>query len=148
MQSTPRDAEIAITDLSLQGEGIGRLADNAVVFVAGALPGEVVRVRLRQQRRQHWMADLVAVVEPAAERRRAPCILADHCGGCSLQPLDDSAQALWKQRHVEQTLQRLGQLQATIRPILRSPRSLGYRNRAVIPLERTPEGVLRAGYYR
>ncbi|MFM7267243.1 MAG: 23S rRNA (uracil(1939)-C(5))-methyltransferase RlmD, partial [Cyanobium sp.] len=148
MQISPRDAEIAITDLSLQGEGIGRLADNAVVFVAGALPGEVVRVRLRQQRRQHWSADLVAVVEPAAQRRRPPCILADHCGGCSLQPLDDSAQALWKQRHVEQTLQRLGQLQATIRPILRSARSLGYRNRAVIPLERTPEGMLRAGYYR
>jgi 23S rRNA (uracil1939-C5)-methyltransferase len=148
MQSPPRDAEIAITDLSLQGEGIGRLADNAVVFVAGALPGERVRVRLKQQRRQHWTADLVAVVEAAPERRRAPCILADHCGGCSLQPLHDSAQADWKQRHVEQTLRRLGQLESPIRPIVASTQTLGYRNRAVIPLERTPEGVLRAGYYR
>jgi 23S rRNA (uracil1939-C5)-methyltransferase len=145
---TAGSAEIAIADLTLQGEGIGRLEDGSVVFVPGALPGERVRIRLRERRRNLWRASLVAVLDPSPQRRRPPCILADHCGGCSLQPLDDQAQADWKEAHLRQTLQRLGHLEAPLRPILPSPQPLGYRNRAVIPLERTPEGVLRAGFYR
>jgi 23S rRNA (uracil1939-C5)-methyltransferase len=49
---------------------------------------------------------------------------------------------------VAQALRRIGGLEAPIRPLLGSAQPLGYRNRATIPLERTPEGVLRAGYYR
>lgn len=145
---TAGGAEIAIADLTLQGEGIGRLEDGSVVFVPGALPGELVRIRLRERRRNLWRASLVAVLEPSPQRRRPPCILADHCGGCSLQPLEDQAQADWKEAHLRQTLLRLGHLEAPLRPILRCPQPLGYRNRAVIPLERTAEGVLRAGFYR
>jgi 23S rRNA (uracil1939-C5)-methyltransferase len=145
---TAGGAEIAIADLTLQGEGIGRLEDGSVVFVPGALPGERVRIRLRERRRNLWRASLVAVLEPSPQRRRPPCILADHCGGCSLQPLEDQAQADWKEAQLRQTIQRVGHLQAPLRPILRSPQPLGYRNRAVIPLERTADGVLRAGFYR
>jgi len=148
MNSPARDAELGISDLSLQGEGIGRLADGSVVFVAGALPGERVRVRLQGRQRNRWQAELVAVVDPSPDRRRPPCILADHCGGCSLQPLADAAQAAWKEAQVRQTLQRLGRIEAAVRPILRCEQPLGYRNRAVIPLQRTDEGILRAGYYR
>ena len=148
MEKAARDAEISISDLTHQGDGIGRLSDGSVVFVPAALPGDRVRIRVLERRRSHCRGELVAVVEPSPDRRRPPCILADHCGGCSLQPLDDQAQARWKEQLVRQTLERLGQLQAPLRPILSSPKPLGYRNRAVIPLERTAEGVLRCGYYR
>lgn len=148
MAGAARDAEISISDLSHQGEGIGRLEDSSVVFVPGALPGDRVRIRLQGRRRSHWHAELVAVVEASQDRRRPPCILADHCGGCSLQPLDDDAQTRWKQSHLIQVLRRLAHLEMPLRPMLSSPRPLGYRNRAVIPLERTADGVLRAGYYR
>ena len=147
MGAQGQTAEVTITDLSHRGEGIGRL-DGSVVVVAGALPGDRVRIRLAGRRRSLWQADLVAVVEPSPQRRRPPCILADHCGGCSLQPLQDAAQADWKEQQVRQTLLRVGGIDAEVRPILRAPQPLGYRNRAVIPLERTADGVLRAGYYR
>jgi 23S rRNA (uracil1939-C5)-methyltransferase len=143
-------AEISITDLTQHGDGIGRLeeGDGSVVFVAGAVPGDRVRVRLQGRRRRLWQAELVVVVEPSPNRRRPPCILADHCGGCSLQPLSDPAQASWKEAQVRQVLQRLGGITIPVRPILAAPHPLGYRNRALIPLERTADGVLRAGYYR
>jgi len=143
-------AEISITDLTQHGDGIGRLeeGDGSVVFVAGAVPGDRVRVRLQGRRRRLWQAELVVVVEPSPDRRRPPCILADHCGGCSLQPLSDPAQASWKEAQVRQVLQRLGGIAIPVRPILAAAHPLGYRNRALIPLERTPDGVLRAGYYR
>ena len=98
---------LRIDDLTREGLGLGRL-DRQVVLVAGALPGDRVRVRITHQARRHAVGTLLAVAEPSPERRRPPCILADRCGGCTLQALEDSAQERWKQQLVAQTLQRLG----------------------------------------
>lgn len=138
--------ELAIDDLDQEGRGLGR-HDGAVVFVEGGLPGEWLRVRLVHRARRHWLAELVAVLTPSPQRRRPPCILADRCGGCTLQALAPSAQQQWKQQRVATALQRIGGLDAPVRPLLAAPDDLGYRNRAVIPLE-LREGRLRAGYYQ
>lgn len=140
-------AELLIADLSHRGEGVGRLEDE-VVFVPGGLPGDRLRIRLQRRQAGHWQAELAGVIEPSADRRRPPCILAEPCGGCSLQPFDDNAEATWKQQLVAETVRRIGGLTPPLRPILRAAGGLGYRNRAILPLERTPEGTLRAGYYR
>ncbi|MFN9644832.1 MAG: 23S rRNA (uracil(1939)-C(5))-methyltransferase RlmD [Cyanobacteriota bacterium] len=138
---------LRIDDLTKEGIGLGRL-DGQVILVAGALPGDRVQVRLTHRARRHAVATLVALLDPSPDRRRPPCILADHCGGCTLQALDDPAQVRWKQRLVDQTLQRVGGVTTAARPLLTAPEPLGYRNRAVIPLERDGQGRLRAGYYR
>jgi 23S rRNA (uracil1939-C5)-methyltransferase len=138
---------LSIDDLTREGVGVGRL-DGQVIFVEGALPGDQVRVRLVRRARRHTVGQLVALVEPSPDRRRPPCILADRCGGCTLQAMEDGAQRRWKQRLVEQTLRRLGGLDLPVRPLLPAAQGLGYRNRAVIPLERDRQGRLRAGYYR
>ncbi|MFS6827603.1 hypothetical protein [Cyanobium sp. ATX-6F1] len=49
---------------------------------------------------------------------------------------------------VQQALRRIGGFELNVAPILSSEAFLGYRNRAVIPLERTEDGTLRAGFYR
>ncbi len=141
------DVELEIQDLSHDGRGIGRL-EGRVVFVDGALPGDRVAVRLLPERRRQLHADLRRILQPSPQRRRPPCILADHCGGCSLQPLSDEGQQQWKQRSLEQSLQRIAGLSPEVLPLLVSERPLGYRNRAVIPLERSEDGHLKAGYYR
>ncbi|MDM7952151.1 MAG: 23S rRNA (uracil(1939)-C(5))-methyltransferase RlmD [Cyanobium sp. CZS 25K] len=147
MASVGDKLQIEITDLGHDGQGVGRHGGQ-VVFVSGALPGDTVQVRLQVVARRHLVGELQRVLTPSPERRRPPCILADNCGGCSLQPLEDGAQAAWKQRSLEQTLQRIGGLSAPVRPLLVAESTLGYRNRAVIPLERRADGRLRAGYYR
>ena len=130
---------LRIEDLTRDGQGLGRL-DGQVVLVDGALPGDQVDVRLTHQGRRHAVARLVRLREPSPDRRRPPCILADHCGGCSLQALDDRAQERWKQQMVDAALQRLGGVQVPARPLIPAPEPLGYRNRAVIPLERDEIG--------
>ena len=138
---------LRVDDLTREGMGLGRL-NGQVILVAGALPGDLVEVRLTHQARRHAVGTLVTVVESSPDRRRPPCILADRCGGCTLQALDDPAQQRWKQQLVEQTLQRLGGVALPPLPLIPAPQPLGYRNRAVIPLERDSQGKLRAGYYR
>jgi 23S rRNA (uracil1939-C5)-methyltransferase len=139
--------EIAIDGLGHAGQGVGRHAGVAV-FVPGALPGERVQVRVRRIAKRHLEADLLAVLTAADERQKPPCILAERCGGCSLQHATYTAQAPWKQTLVNDALQRIGHLPGSVAPIWEAPAPLAYRNRAWIPLERTPDGTLRAGYYR
>ncbi len=138
--------ELTVDDLDLEGRGVGR-REGQVIFVPGGLPGERLRVRLRHQGRRHWQGEIQELLEAAPERRRPPCILAERCGGCSLQALEDEAQQRWKQRRVAEALRRIADLDIPLRPLLAAPAGLGYRNRAVIPLERTG-ARLRAGYYQ
>lgn len=138
--------ELTVDDLDQEGRGVGR-SEGQVVFVAGGLPGERLRVRLSHRARRHWHAELEERLLSSPDRRRPPCILAERCGGCTLQPLQDHAQHRWKQRRVAEALRRIADLEIPLRPLRAAAEGLGYRNRAVLPLERR-EGRLRAGYYR
>jgi 23S rRNA (uracil1939-C5)-methyltransferase len=154
MPAAGTDLELQVTGLNHEGHGVARLqapdpgAGELVVFVADALPGEQVRVRVRHRGQRHLVAELIQRHDNAPDRRNPPCILAGDCGGCSVQHLNDPAQAAWKQQMIQETLRRIGGLSLLVEPILAAVTPLGYRNRAVIPLERTAEGRLRAGFYR
>ncbi len=145
--TTGNSVAVTITGLSHDGQGVARLEDR-VLFVAGALPGERVQVRLTHQARRHWLAELQAVQTPAPERRKPPCILAEHCGSCSLQHFEDRGQQHWKHQKVVDAMRRIAHLDHPVAPLLASADGLGYRNRAIIPLERRENGRLRAGFYR
>jgi 23S rRNA (uracil1939-C5)-methyltransferase len=82
------------------------------------------------------------------QRRRPPCILAERCGGCSLQHLNYAAQLESKTLLVQQTLARIAQIDLQPLPLISNGQELGYRNRAVIPLERLENGPIKAGFYR
>ncbi|MCT0214409.1 23S rRNA (uracil(1939)-C(5))-methyltransferase RlmD [Synechococcus sp. CS-1324] len=154
MPAIGSELELLVTGLNHEGHGVARVGgpgpepQELVVFVAGVLPGEQVRARVRHHGQRHLIAELIERRSSSPDRRKPPCILAGNCGGCSVQHLDDPAQALWKQDLLQETLRRIGGLQLPVEPILAAHSPLGYRNRAVIPLERTSEGLLRAGFYR
>ena len=142
--------ECEVSGLSHDGRGVVALA-GSVAFVGGAVPGDRVRLRLEHRARRHWLARLEAVLEPSAQRCRPACVLADRCGGCSLQHLELQAQRQWKRRQVVDALQRIAHLPAAEQLVatgISAGEGLGYRNRATLPLERRPDGTLRAGYYR
>jgi 23S rRNA (uracil1939-C5)-methyltransferase len=62
--------------------------------------------------------------------------------------MGDTAQQQWKQRSLSQVMQRIARIEGSVPPLKCGSPPLAYRNRAVIPLERTADGHLRAGYYR
>ena len=144
--SHPNLLKLQIRDLSSEGAGIGE-ADGRVVFVEGALPGEWVEARLTAGSRGRLHGELRNLEQASDQRRQPPCILAADCGGCSLQHWQDAAQVQWKQEHLQQLLKRIGGISLPVAPILASGQALGYRNRAIIPLQEGPNG-LKAGFYR
>jgi len=142
--------ERLVSGLAHDGRGVIRL-DQGVVFVEGVLPGERVHLQLRQEGGRRVHAELLARLSSSQDRCRPPCILAERCGGCSLQHLALQAQRLWKRQKVIDSLERIGHftgLEDCVAPTRGSGKGMGYRNRAILPLERTADGRIRAGYYR
>lgn len=120
---------LSIHDVTVGGSGVGRTVEGFVLFVPGALPGDVVEARVERVRRGHGEAALVRTLSISPERREAPCPVQSRCGGCALMPLDERAQLELKAKHLVETLRRVGGL--TIEPdaLVESPHALGYRNR-------------------
>ena len=140
--------DVEAVDLDRDGKGLARW-NNWVIVVPDLLPGERATVQLQQRQRSRWLSRRVEQISNSKDRRRPPCILANDCGGCTLQHLADSAQTRWKARQIQQTMQRIGGIEvAPAEPLVDADRCLGYRNRALIPLKRDQNGRLKAGYYR
>mgnify|MGYP001545068449 FL=1 len=133
-------------DLNLRGEGIARW-QGWVLVIPELLPGELARVQLLQRRRSQWIGRRLETLFAAPGARTPPCILARRCGGCTLQHWDDAHQSAWKRDRLVQTLSRIGGLHHPVDPLEPSGMgaAFGYRNRALLPLQRDAEGQLRMG---
>lgn len=93
------------------GEAIARDGDGRVVFVRGALPGELVAAEVTEAKRDFARADVVDVLEPSPRRVVPPCpTRREGCGGCGFQHLDLAAQRQAKVDIVADALRRIGRL--------------------------------------
>jgi 23S rRNA (uracil1939-C5)-methyltransferase len=150
--------EVQITDLTDQGEGVGRWpvvlssepsGTSRVVFVPDTAPGDRVEVRLVRVKPRYAHAQVVKLLEPSPDRQRPECIVADKCGGCQWQHLRYEAQQRAKHRQVMDALERIGQFQdPPVDPLLPNPQFFHYRNKVTYPLGRSATGQVQAGYYR
>jgi len=140
--------ELDITDLSSEGDGVGRW-ENRVVFVPDTVPGDRIKARLVFTKTSFGRGKLLEVLAASSDRIRPPCIVADKCGGCQWQPVDYPAQLAAKQQQVVDALERIGHFSdVPVAPIMGANEPLGYRNKATYPLGISPEGNVKAGYYR
>ncbi len=128
------------------GDAVGHYEGKAI-FVPGALPGEIVRAEIVQDKGRYARARLVEVVRPSPERVEPRCPhappRATHraCGGCQWQYMAYEAQLRLKTGIVREQLQRLGGLaDPPVSPIIPSPAPWMYRNHA--EFSTTPQGWL------
>ncbi len=140
--------DLTVDELSNSGDGVGRWQDR-VVFVANAVPGDRLQVRLTRVKPTYGYGKSLQILEPSPHRVRPTCIVADKCGGCQWQAVTYPRQLQAKEHQVRSTLERIGGF-ATVpmQPILGAPQPLGYRNKVTYPLARGNGGKVKAGYYR
>lgn len=139
---------LEIERLSSEGRGIGFLpgeggASPTPVFVAGALPGERVTVRVTRRTSQIAEAELLAVERTSMTRQLPACPLFARCGGCQLQMLSVDAQLAHKQQVLQQLLEPLG-VSAWLAPLTAAP--WRYRHRARFAVRAGPSGLPVIGY--
>ena len=123
-----------IDAMDLDAQGIARRPDGKVVFIDGALPGELVSATVTKRKNQWEAATLTAVHRESSLRVAPRCphfgLHQGACGGCKMQHLEASAQVAVKQRALEDNLWHLGKVRPEV--ILRAIEgpAWGYRYRA------------------
>ena len=122
------ELEADITDLAHDGRGVARV-DGKAVFVAGALEGERVRLRIRKRHRHFDEAEVAEVLSRSPHRVEPKCPHFGQCGGCSLQHLDAAAQIAAKQRVLADNFARIGKVEPErwLPPLIDEP--WGYRRK-------------------
>ncbi|TXI78034.1 MAG: 23S rRNA (uracil(1939)-C(5))-methyltransferase RlmD [Flavobacteriales bacterium] len=120
---------LAITSAGAEGKAIAR-HEGIVVFVTGAVPGDVADVQVVKKKSSFIEAIATRIVSPSADRTEPFCDHFGTCGGCKWQHLDYAKQTQYKQQQVVDNLQRLGGLVLPeVTPILPSPTTTHYRNK-------------------
>ncbi|MFZ5888753.1 MAG: class I SAM-dependent RNA methyltransferase, partial [Chloroflexota bacterium] len=133
--------DIQLEKLTYGGEAMGRLPDNRAVFVPFGLPGERVRVRLTEEKKNFARGEIVEIIEPSPERIEAKCKHFGACGGCHYQHLPYERQLQAKRSILIDQLQRIGKIEnPPVQPVVASPQPWNYRNHVQFHL--TDEGQL------
>jgi 23S rRNA (uracil1939-C5)-methyltransferase len=126
-----------MTGLAGAGRGIGPVEDSSEkdlvgikAFVAGGLPGDLVRATLIQRKNKFVEGTLAEIVEPSPHRRIAPCPVVAECGGCDLQSLRYESQLNLKREMIIGAFRaaRLEREALLVRPFEESAEG-GYRRR-------------------
>lgn len=120
---------IEITAYANEGRSLARI-NNKVLFVDGAVPGDVVNIKL-QKSKKDWMEGRIdKLISPSPERIDSFCKHFGTCGGCKWQFLDYTSQLKYKQQSVLDSLQRIGKVEAKeVLPIIGSAKQKYYRNK-------------------
>ena len=127
------------------GDALAKADDGRVVFVRGALPGELVTVELTEQKRDWSRGDVVAVVEPSADRVIPPCpYRRAGCGGCDWQHLETATQLGAKAAILAEAMRRTGGLDGAV--IIEGPSAPSRAYRTSVRVVGSPSG--RAGFRR
>jgi len=105
--------EIRTDRMATGGEAVGRLDSGEVVFVQGALPDELVRVKITQRKKRFARGEVVEVLSPSSARTEPVCVHArdQSCGGCDWMTIRADQQREFKSALVVEQLQRLGRIE-------------------------------------
>jgi 23S rRNA (uracil1939-C5)-methyltransferase len=121
--------ELTLTTPTYGGEAMGRDATGRAVFVPFALPGETVRARLVDERKNFARAELLEVLKPSPKRITPRCGHFGVCGGCHYQNLPYPAQLRVKTEILRDQLVRIGKIEnPPVKDIVASPDEWNYRN--------------------
>jgi 23S rRNA (uracil1939-C5)-methyltransferase len=137
---------LTVESLAYGGDGVAHL-EGRVIFIPDALPGDVVRVRVVQDKGTYLRGELLEVINPSPDRVAPFCPLAERCGGCQWQGLAYPAQLRWKRVIVEESLRRLGHIgDVPVKECVPSPVERGYRTVVRFPARQTASGLVM-GYF-
>lgn len=121
--------KVLISDVGAEGKALAKL-DNKVVFVTGAIPGDVVDIQVKRKRKSFMEGRVVKFHTYSPNRQEAVCEHFGVCGGCKWQMLPYSDQIGYKEKQVKDQLERIGGFKGIeVKPILGSKQSEFYRNK-------------------
>ena len=138
--------EITLTNMAYGGDAMGRLPDGRAVFVPFGLPGERVRLRLTEEKKNFARGEIIEILEGSKDRIQPRCKHFGECGGCHYQNLPYEKQLEIKTEILRDQLNRIGKIEnPPIQPMVACPDPWNYRNHIQFSLsENSKLGFVRS----
>lgn len=121
--------QLSIEAYAAEGKSLAR-HEGKVIFVEGAVPGDVADVRLAKNKKD-WAEGVAVRFHQLSPDRVAPfCRHFGVCGGCQWQMLPYQKQLQYKQQQVHDVLKRIGKIELPqMLPIAGAAETKWYRNK-------------------
>lgn len=138
---------LTITGVTAEGAGVGKY-EGMAVFVPMTAPGDQIQAKIVKVLPRYAFGIIDQLLVPSEQRVEPDCPVFAQCGGCCYRHISYEAEAALKSQRVKDTLERIAQIpNPNLEPILAAPSRNGYRNKALLPLEKGKDGSLRMGFY-
>ena len=121
--------KVLVEDYAAEGKSLARV-DGKVIFIEDAVPGDLVDVRLRKNKKDWAEGNPIHFHEYSSDRVIPFCEHFGVCGGCQWQMLPYEKQLQYKQKQVQDNLMRIGKVPLpALRPIIGATNTRFYRNK-------------------
>ncbi len=128
-KNKPELLQVTVADMAAEGKSICRVEEQ-VVFVSGAVPGDVVDIQITKRRSNYAEGFITRFHKYSPIRVEPFCPHFGKCGGCKWQFIPYEKQVEYKQREVVNNLRRIGHVELPeCMPILPSEENRYYRNK-------------------
>jgi len=120
---------VEILDAGSEGKAIARVND-MVIFVPFVVPGDIVDLKVGKTRKRYYEGRAIRFHRYSDKRVDPVCSHFGTCGGCKWQNMNYHDQLFYKQKQVEDNLQRIGKFKHfKLLPIIPSVKTTHYRNK-------------------
>ena len=107
--------------------GVG-IIDDMVVFVDGALTGELVKVKIDKIYKNYATGSIIEIIEKSKDRRVPICPFYYECGGCNLMHIDHELQLELKKEKIISIFKKICNIDISLDKV-NSYNNLYYRNK-------------------
>jgi 23S rRNA (uracil1939-C5)-methyltransferase len=118
-----------IDTMAAEGKCVAKM-DGLVVFLKGGAPGDTVEATVTKVKKSFLEARVTHIIKESEKRSKPFCQHFGTCGGCTWQHINYETQLYYKQKQVQDNLERIGALQLPgINAIIGSAKTKLYRNK-------------------
>ena len=136
---------LTITGYTSEGGGVGKYNGQAI-FVENTAIGDEILCHIIKAKSNYAIGKVQKLIRPSKSRIEPECGAFKSCGGCSFGHIKYEDELLYKAQKVQDAFTRIGKLSPAFSPILSSPQTYRYRNKAQYPVRRE-NGILNIGFY-
>lgn len=128
---------IEINSLDHEGRGIGKL-NNKIVFIENALPGEIVDIKIINEKKNYIEANVSSYIKKSNIRIKPQCPFYEVCGGCDIMHISYLDQLKFKEDKIKNIINKYLNNDIKINKIVKSDDELFYRNKTTFQIK---EGI-------
>ena len=133
--------KIKITDMTLEGMGVGRTDDGYILFVPMSAVGDILNVKILKALSSYGYGKIEEILSASPSRTESDCAVFSKCGGCVFRHIKYEDELKIKKNLVDEQFARIGGFDIRCEDIIPSPAVNGYRNKAQFPVGKDENGV-------